>query len=165
MGHAPGRSNGAGALCCLRHHRRLPGGPSEGRVAFQPPFDLRHGDDPQTSTTDDPQLGLDVPLERRLAHADGFGGLLNGQAEARGRGAVMHSASPVYVQIAGQSPRPTCSPVLERVDSPSPHLSIDGGVCIGPKADQPRSNLSQPSSQGKGSQQTRAQPARQVQPL
>lgn len=84
MGHAPGRSNGAGALYCLRHLRPLMGGTGNPRVAFQPPFDLGHGDDPQASPPDDAQLGLDVTLERRLAHADRCGGLLDRQAEARG---------------------------------------------------------------------------------
>lgn len=84
MGHAPGRLNGAGALCCLRHLRRLPGRSSKCRVAFEPPFDLGYGDDPQAPPPDDAQLGLDVTLERRLAHPDRFGGLFNGQAEARG---------------------------------------------------------------------------------
>jgi hypothetical protein len=57
---------------------------SKRRAAFEPPFDLWHGDNPQASPPDDAQLGLDVALERRLAHTDRFGGLLDRQAEARG---------------------------------------------------------------------------------
>lgn len=79
MGHAPGRCNGAGALLCLRHLRRSPGAPDESCAAFQPSFDLGNGDDPQASSTHDPQLGLNVPLERRLAHADSARGLWDGQ--------------------------------------------------------------------------------------
>jgi hypothetical protein len=77
MGHAPGRCYGAGALYCLRHSRRWSDRSSQRGVAFEPSLNLLHGDDPQASATDDPKLWLDVALERRLAHANRCGGLLD----------------------------------------------------------------------------------------
>jgi hypothetical protein len=81
MGHAPGRSYGAGALCCLRHLRRSPSGSGERRIPIEPSLDFRDGDDPQASPAHNPQLGLDVPLERRLAHANRARRLRDGEAE------------------------------------------------------------------------------------
>jgi hypothetical protein len=77
MGHAPGRCNGAGAMFCLRHSRRSRGWPGQRGIAIEPSLYLGHGDDPQAAPADDPKLRLDMALEGRLAHTDGFGGLLD----------------------------------------------------------------------------------------
>ena len=67
----------------VTHPRRALVGRGEGGIAFQPSFDLRHGNDPQAATANDPKLRLDMALERRLAYADGLCRLLDGQPEAR----------------------------------------------------------------------------------